>query len=239
MLRLPKSELPTTAGKDKPKLVRFASVQSTVASDEVEDSPTLPKRTLSPPPSAACETLVTEGTDKKTIMLVEDNPINAKLGQRMLVTLGYNVLVCHNGLEALESAKMAHDSIACILMDCEMPVMSGHESTTLIRKHEAENDLSALTILALSANVNTQNTNKILDAGADGFLGKPISMQGLGEGERVATMTRTFLTVCTSSQSIHGFVRAVVRIRSSKLRILWCALGSFDRVSQSRLYDNL
>ena len=188
------------AGKDKPKLVRFASVQSTVPSEDSDDIPTPSiKRSLSPIPSAASETLVIGDSDKKTIMLVEDNPINAKLGQRMLVTLGYNVLVCHNGLEALETAKMAHDTIACVLMDCEMPVMMGHESTTLIRQHEAENDLRPLTILALSANVNTQNTNKIMDAGADGFLGKPISMKGLGEGMYRKWSHLRMLTSQTSS----------------------------------------
>lgn len=63
-----------------------------------------------------------------------------------------------------------------------MPVMSGEESTTEIRRYEAENGLSRLTIVALSANVNNASSSKILDAGADGFAGKPISMKGLGEG---------------------------------------------------------
>lgn len=159
-------------------------MQSTVASEDSDDVPAPLRRSISPPPNAAAETLdMMETNGKKIVLLVEDNPINSKLGQRMLTTLGYHVLVAYNGLEALETAKMAHRSIACILMDCEMPVMGGTEATSLIRKHEADNDLRPLTILALSANVNTQNSNTILDAGADGFLAKPISMKGLGEGE--------------------------------------------------------
>jgi CheY-like chemotaxis protein len=64
-----------------------------------------------------------------------------------------------------------------------MPVMSGEQSTQLIRQYEAENGLNRLVIIALSANVNTASSNKILDAGADGFVGKPVSMKGLDEGE--------------------------------------------------------
>lgn len=180
MLRLPKEELPTTAGKDKPKLVRFASMQSSAPSEDSEDPPT--RGTLSPPASSAEEAMPLASAEKKTVLLVEDNPINAKLGERMLITLGYTVLVAYNGLEALETAKMAHDSIFCILMDLQMPVMSGEESTTLIRKHEADNGLDRLTILALSANVNARVSDAIQAVGADGFLSKPISMKGLGEG---------------------------------------------------------
>lgn len=140
--------------------------------------------------------------------LVEDNLINSKLGQRMLTTLGYHVLLAYDGLQAVETVKKAHGSIHAILMDCQvrigvsqtlsargrrtrkthlaclhkqMPVMNGEESTKEIRKYEAENGLGKIAIMALSANVNKDSSNRIMDAGADGFLGKPISLRQLDE----------------------------------------------------------
>jgi len=59
--------------------------------------------------------------------------------------------------------------------------MSGEDSTKEIRRYEAEHSLSKVTILALSANVNKDSSNKIMDAGADGFLGKPITLRQLDD----------------------------------------------------------
>lgn len=63
--------------------------------------------------------------------LVEDNLVNAKLGQRMLITLGYDVLLAYNGLEAFEAVKMGHSSIQAVLMDCQASRSSSCSSVNL------------------------------------------------------------------------------------------------------------
>lgn len=124
-------DLPTLAGREKPKLVRFASVQSSTLSEENETPPLTAEdkndlkeapasgSAVSPPISSAQQAMAID-SGKKTILLVEDNLVNAKLGERMLTTLGYRVLPAYNGLEALEAVKMAHDSIYMTLMDCQV-----------------------------------------------------------------------------------------------------------------------
>ena len=194
-----------------PLQVRFASLQSSAYSEEAEPTPdtsvseTADSQRAVPehvthqqrPPTPKLEASE-HLQSKKTILIAEDNLVNAKLGQRMLCTLGYNVLVSYNGLEALEAVKMAHDTIFLILMDCQMPIMSGEESTAAIRQYESEHALERrIPILALSANVTSASSNKILDQGAgksireclstslkvgvDAFLSKPITLAGLQE----------------------------------------------------------
>ena len=99
-----------------------ASEEITPAASE-EDVEKLPGHQglpLSSPIPSSAETMSTAATSKKTVLLVEDNLVNSRLGQRMLTTLGYNVLLAYNGLEALEAVRMSHDSIFVVLMDLQV-----------------------------------------------------------------------------------------------------------------------
>lgn len=113
----------------------------------------------------------------KVVLLVEDNPINRKLGNKMLTALGYQVLFAEDGQEAIEQI-IKHDSIIdVILMDQSMPRKDGLTATKEIRAMEAEGVLSRRRpIIAVTAVVSAQAQALCKSAGTDDFLAKPLSM---------------------------------------------------------------
>lgn len=110
------------------------------------------------------------------ILVAEDNFINQKLIMKILDKLGYQAKLANNGKEAFEQT-LAHQ-YEVILMDVEMPVMTGVEAMKLIRGRE---DLQQLYIVAVTANAKTEDETKYLAAGMDNYLSKPINIQRLTE----------------------------------------------------------
>lgn len=105
----------------------------------------------------------------KRILLVEDEPINQEISATILQDVGLVVTVANNGREALElSDKQVFD---LILMDMQMPVMDGLEAARLIRRSGL---CRKVPILALSANVFTEEQHRCLEAGMNDFVPKPI-----------------------------------------------------------------
>jgi signal transduction histidine kinase/ActR/RegA family two-component response regulator len=115
-----------------------------------------------------------------TILLVEDNSINRKLGSKMLNALGYKTLLANDGEEALTMLRLHNDEISCVLMDQSMPKMDGVTATSLIRKMESEGRLNkGRPIIAVTAVVNSDAKEEFRIAGADDFLSKPLSLERL------------------------------------------------------------
>jgi len=112
-------------------------------------------------------------------LVVDDNLINQKLLERLLLNMEMNVTVADNGLEAFELYKKNNYSI--VLMDIQMPVMSGIESTKNILEYEQNKGLKHTPIIAVTANSSRKNMGEYLEAGMDGFLGKPIRLDKLKE----------------------------------------------------------
>lgn len=114
------------------------------------------------------------------VLLVEDNHINRKLGIKMLEVLHYKTLIAHDGQDALDMLA-AHDTeIDCVLMDQSMPKMDGVTATRLIRQMEEDGRLKRhRTIIAVTAVVNSQAQSEFVEAGADDFLAKPLSLEKL------------------------------------------------------------
>jgi PAS domain S-box-containing protein len=117
------------------------------------------------------------GQDKPTfrgnkILLVEDNPVNQRVAQRTLERLAAEVTIANNGAEALE--RIAAGSFDAVLMDCQMPVMDGFTATKRIRESERLRGAKRLPIIALTANVMSEDREKCIAAGMDAHLGKPI-----------------------------------------------------------------
>ncbi|HEY2530955.1 MAG TPA: PAS domain-containing protein [Xanthobacteraceae bacterium] len=106
------------------------------------------------------------------ILLVEDNPVNQRVAQRTLQNLAAEVTIANNGAEALE--RIADSNFDAVLMDCQMPVMDGFTATRRIRELELSRGTKRLPIIALTANVMSEDREKCLAAGMDAHLGKPI-----------------------------------------------------------------
>jgi two-component system, sensor histidine kinase and response regulator len=107
------------------------------------------------------------------ILLVEDNPVNQRVALRLLQKLAADVILANNGAEALE--RLAEGGVDAVLMDCQMPVMDGFTATARIREMEREAGLGKrLPIIALTANVMSEDREHCIAAGMDAHIGKPI-----------------------------------------------------------------
>ena len=105
------------------------------------------------------------------ILLAEDNEVNQKLAVRWLTKWGHTVVIAGDGREAL--AKVAQDGFDLILMDVQMPEMSGLEATAAIRAREASGERRT-PILAMTAHALAGDRERCLAAGMDGYVAKPI-----------------------------------------------------------------
>ena len=158
--------------------------------DALEQStPASPERTVRFAPQVDivappdCEQVQENLTAKNlTVLLVEDNPINQKLGKKMLSALRYDVITADDGEQAIEKIQK-HDAVVdAILMDQSMPVKDGVTATQEIRAMETQGTLSRRhPIIAVTAVVSTQAQALFRTAGADDFLTKPLSLGKLGQ----------------------------------------------------------
>jgi PAS domain S-box-containing protein len=114
------------------------------------------------------------------ILLVEDNPVNQRVAQRVLQKLAADVTLANHGAEALE--RLDESSFDAVLMDCQMPVMDGFTATRRIRELERLSGKSKrLPIIALTANVMSEDRENCIAAGMDAHLGKPIEPAQLAD----------------------------------------------------------
>ena len=111
------------------------------------------------------------------VLLVEDNPVNQMMTRAQLRKIGCACDVAANGLEAL--AALAKGRYDLVLMDCMMPEMDGYETTRQFRAREGDVKSGRLPIVALTANALESELERCRDAGMDGHLTKPCSMEDL------------------------------------------------------------
>ncbi len=112
--------------------------------------------------------------EKKTILIIEDEPLNMRLTVDLLEINGFNTLSCCDGIAALETLKKTTPDL--ILLDINMPKMNGYEVHENIRK---DSRLDRVKVLALSASVMKEDEERIRAAGFDDFIPKPIDTKGL------------------------------------------------------------
>lgn len=135
--------------------------------------------------SAINELLTTD--NQPTILLAEDNEINALLARTILAKLGVEVEHVSNGEAAVEMVKTYNESsrtIDYILMDIHMPEMDGFTATKNIRKYLGKNENSIskyIPIIALTANAFPEDREKCLKVGMDDHLAKPFEQEQLKE----------------------------------------------------------
>jgi PAS domain S-box-containing protein len=156
------------------KPVRAASLAARFSTDDAFDS------------GAATETPEAPSTPRLnsglSILVAEDNEINALLARALLVKLGHHPTIAASGAAVLESwvaARAAGTPYDRVLMDLHMPGMDGLEATRRIRTMEAENSAPRTPILALTANASAEDREACLAAGMDGFLVKPLDRERL------------------------------------------------------------
>ena len=119
-----------------------------------------------------------------SILVAEDNEINALLMRSLLTRLGHHAVITTNGEEALESWQSAESAGApydLVLMDIQMPRLDGIETTKRIRASEAGRRVRPTPILALTANTLVEDRYACFEAGMDGFLVKPLDREKLAD----------------------------------------------------------
>ncbi|MDA9442229.1 histidine kinase [Bradyrhizobium sp. CCBAU 51745] len=119
-----------------------------------------------------------------SILVAEDNEINALLMRSLLTKLGHRVVIAVHGEAALESwlaASSAGTPYDLVLMDIQMPQLDGIEATKRIRAHEAATGSQHTPILALTANTLVEDRYACFEAGMNGFLIKPLDREKLDE----------------------------------------------------------
>ena len=105
------------------------------------------------------------------ILLAEDNLVNQKVAMTMLGKMGHRITLATNGVEALEQWRQSDFDL--ILMDVQMPEMTGLQATTQIRREEAIG--AHVPIVAMTASAMSEERDRCLAAGMDDFISKPVS----------------------------------------------------------------
>ena len=107
------------------------------------------------------------------ILLVEDDQINQLLAEKTLGKMGYLIDKAVNGQQAIEMIEKKSYNI--VLMDLQMPVMDGLEAAQIIRS----SDYPQPVIIAMTANVMTEDRARCLAVGMNDFVSKPINLEHL------------------------------------------------------------
>jgi len=156
------------------KPVRAASLAARFSSDDAFESSAAAEPAETPSPARPGRGL--------SILVAEDNDINALLARALLVKLGHNPAIAASGAAAIEfwlAARAAGSPYDRVLMDLHMPGMDGLEATRRIRAIEADTDGPRTPILALTAIASVEDREACLAAGMDGFLVKPLDRERL------------------------------------------------------------
>ncbi len=106
-----------------------------------------------------------------TILIVEDNPRNMKLVRDVLTVKGHTTIEATTAEDGIALAAERRPDL--VLMDIQLPGMSGIEALAVLR---ANPDTASIPVIAVTASVMQQDRTLITEAGFDGYIGKPISL---------------------------------------------------------------
>jgi len=138
------------------------------------------------------------------ILLAEDDLVNQQVILGQLNLLGYQADCVDNGQAVLD--QLAEQDYDIVLMDCQMPVLDGYETTKLIRCNPRLN--RGIIILALTASALSTDRDKCLEAGMDDYISKPVELEALGavlrrwakSSQKQALVTSSAVGVSTNNQ---------------------------------------
>ncbi|ACD95720.1 response regulator [Trichlorobacter lovleyi] len=131
-------------------------------------------RSTYPPPVAVAETSLLGRS--LTILLAEDNRVNAEFIDKILSRLGHRVICVENGRQALEM--LTRQNFDRILMDIQMPILGGDAATVIIREQEIQTG-GHIPIIALTAHAMHEERLRILAQGFDAHIAKPVDISQL------------------------------------------------------------
>ena len=122
------------------------------------------------------------------VLVVEDERVNRLFLRHLLEYDGHAVVEAGNGREALEALR--HEPVDVVLMDVQMPVMDGVSATAHIRSGAAGDDCARVPIIAVTAFTTEADRRKVLDAGMNRFLAKPLGADDLRAAIRETVVRR-------------------------------------------------
>ena len=108
---------------------------------------------------------------QKTVLIVEDNELNMKLFRDLLEARGHAVLESKDGMEALRLARSDRPDL--ILMDIQLPEVSGLEVTKWIKE---DDELKSIPVIAVTAFAMKGDEDKIREGGCEAYIAKPIAV---------------------------------------------------------------
>lgn len=150
---------------------------------------------------AAPPAAVPEARGPLRILLVEDNPLNQKLVENLLVPRGHALDIVSGGADALDRFEPGRFDL--ILMDIQMPGMDGLEATRRLREREPD-DGPRVPIYALSARALDGERTQCLAAGMNGFIAKPIRREELFGALESPAVSQTVLSPESSAARTAG-----------------------------------
>ena len=111
------------------------------------------------------------------VLLVEDNPINLAVIDRIMTKLGIDTVSAVDGIKALSEVEKGRFDL--VMMDCQMPRLDGYETTKAIRNREYSENLPHLPIIAMTANAMAGDRERCLEAGMDDYIAKPVKSSSI------------------------------------------------------------
>ena len=119
-----------------------------------------------------------------SVLVAEDNAVNQRLVQKLLWNLGCTSTLAANGQLALEELARAPDHYDLVLMDLHMPEMDGHAAISKIRAGGAGERAKSIWIAAVTADARVEQKERVLAAGGDDYVVKPIKLGELADALR-------------------------------------------------------
>lgn len=172
---------------------------------------------------------------KTTILIADDDPQLLRLMEAMLLPMGYTVLKAANGREAVEMAKRTPPDV--ILMDIQMPVMSGLEAVKILKDDEETRMVPVVVVTGL---LEVKDRISAMEAGADDFLGKPF------DKTEFIVRVRTMVKVSAYNNSLRNYQkqleaevdRKTIQLQNTLEALQLASLDSIHRLSRAAEYKD-
>ena len=151
---------------------------SVLCQDAQDDAPEQAPDISNPPDRALASRTAATGR----VLLVDDHPVNRRVGRMFLTPAGYEVVEAEDGQQALD--RLERESFDLVLLDIHMPVLDG--VATIKRIREADRPWRAIPVIALTADAMSGSRERYLADGMNAYIAKPIDRaELLGEVERL------------------------------------------------------